>query len=326
MSGALQRTCDSTGLSYEKQMQEEMQQLFKGSFRYTLAGKTEKSGGVARVTFLTGSTDGSSYVVKWPKTTKTQHIQSIAEEAMILEQIGAHDHIIQLEERLMIKGDLCLVLKNRGEELFECVNSSRGLPLDLTEKIARQILSALEHLERRDIIHRDIKPENILFDQGKATLIDFGMAHKAPASGEPVRGTLATLAPEQVVREMLSCAVDIWALAATLFSTYTGLMLFPVNTGRVDEQERRLMMHLHEKILGENYPPNWRRRVESMDLKMPWTFQSLFKHGLDRHGDTAEDVKDFQDMLLGMLKYDPEERLLPTEALSYIKDKKSSTF
>ncbi|MDX6615775.1 MAG: eukaryotic-like serine/threonine-protein kinase [Solirubrobacterales bacterium] len=69
------------------------------------------------------------------------------------------------------------------------------------EALARQLLSALEHIHQAGVIHRDVKPANVLIDpDGRSRLTDFGVAQ--PGGGTrmtetgKVFGTLGYMAPE----------------------------------------------------------------------------------------------------------------------------------
>ena len=76
-------------------------------------------------------------------------------------------------------------------DMLELAHASKGLPLDETLAIARQIADALEAAHEQGIIHRDLKPANIkVRDDGTVKVLDFGLA-KHHAAGR--RG--ATQAP-----------------------------------------------------------------------------------------------------------------------------------
>jgi len=57
---------------------------------------------------------------------------------------------------------------------------AEGLRTEDVSRIAHQLLSAVDHCDRHNVIHRDIKPENIMFKDCTKTaelrLIDFGCA------------------------------------------------------------------------------------------------------------------------------------------------------
>jgi hypothetical protein len=85
-----------------------------------------------------------------------------------------------------------------GGTLAERLESGRAID---AEALARQLLSALEHIHKAGVIHRDVKPANVLIDpDGRSRLTDFGVAQ--PGGGTrmtetgKVFGTLGYMAPE----------------------------------------------------------------------------------------------------------------------------------
>jgi len=85
----------------------------------------------------------------------------------------------------------------------------------------RGMLSALEHLESRNIAHFDIKPENILIDsRERSFLADFGLARQL--SSQPFRGPIGTptcAAPETLAGQLpLTTIADIWSMGITFYT------------------------------------------------------------------------------------------------------------
>ncbi len=130
-----------------------------------------------------------------------------------------------------------------GETLAERL--ARG-PLPLREAISlfAQVAEAMETAHEHGILHRDLKPSNVkLTPDGKAKILDFGLAKELPAShpedsisSSPtltrhteagiVLGTAPYLSPEQARGKPLDKRTDVWAFGCCLYEALTGKAAF----------------------------------------------------------------------------------------------------
>jgi len=145
-------------------------------------------------------------------------------EAMVLASFD-HPHIVKVYPELFLsEGISCMVMEYvKGKNLESC-KYKKGLFSEAEAlTIMEEIGSALTYIHQRNYLHRDIKPQNILLreDDGKAILIDFGLAREVNFA-ELMSLTNATTPvfapPEQFERRgKFTSALDIYSLAATLF-------------------------------------------------------------------------------------------------------------
>ena len=142
-----------------------------------------------------------------------------------------------------------------GRSLKAILNESGPLTEKETAEIGWQMLRALSHASRHNVIHRDVKPANIIIqkEDGVAKLTDFGLATllDRPAARDVSRHAVGTphyMAPEQIEGGELDWRTDQFALGATLYEAATGRKPFPGN-GVADILRRRFF---------ERPPPAWR--------------------------------------------------------------------
>src|SRR3954453_23281083 len=136
-----------------------------------------------------------------------------------LYELGADDEAMYLVSELV-----------RGRTFAELLKGGALSDRDVA-RIGIALCQALDHAHQKGVIHRDVKPQNVMVvaepaaGAGFAKLTDFGVAHLAESdltkTGDVV-GTLAYMAPEQAEGERISDAVDVYALALTLYEGWTG--------------------------------------------------------------------------------------------------------
>ena len=87
-------------------------------------------------------------------------------------------------------------------ELFEILEDDRDLPEEVVQKVAKQLVRALDYLHSNRVIHRDMKPQNILIGaNGIVKLCDFGFARAMSCKTmvlTSIKGTPLYMAPELV--------------------------------------------------------------------------------------------------------------------------------
>ena len=113
-----------------------------------------------------------------------------------------------------------------GKNLDEITNKGQEkLPLKDVVALGRNILSAIEELDRLGVVHRDIKPLNIMRrDDGVWLLVDFGLAFEVNGEGLTASGTwlgtAAWTAPEvnnPELKDRLDYRADVFSLGLVLY-------------------------------------------------------------------------------------------------------------
>ncbi|MEU1589764.1 protein kinase [Micromonospora sp. NPDC005710] len=115
----------------------------------------------------------------------------------------------------------------QGQPLSERIAEVGRLGVAETMSIAAQTARALQAAQDAGVVHRDVKPGNLIIEpDGHVVLVDFGVAVTQEAASltatNQVVGTALYMAPEQVTRNEITSAIDIYALGAVVYHCLAG--------------------------------------------------------------------------------------------------------
>lgn len=234
-------------------------------------------------------------VLKKYRLFKTNQVYHTKTEREILEKIN-HPFIVKLHFAFQTDEKLYLVTEfMQGGELFFHLKKEKIFNEEKVKAYVTEIILAIEHLHKNNIIYRDLKPENILLDiDGHIKLTDFGLSKfftksmslsqsnslnnqyendnsssRSNCSDKAFTlcGTPEYLAPEILMGKGYDKSVDWWSLGVLI----------------------------HEMLIGSS---PFKSRRERLDLSY-YTPVTISKK-------ISEDAK---DLILNLLKQEPEERL-----------------
>jgi serine/threonine-protein kinase len=206
-----------------------------------------------------------------------------------------HPHILPLFDSGEADGFLYYVMPYiEGETIREKLNRETQFGVDEAVRIATEVADALDYAHRHGVIHRDIKPENVLLHDGRAMVMDFGiaLAVSAAAGGRMTEtglslGTPHYMSPEQATAEKeITPRSDIYSLATVLYEMLAGQ---PPHIGGAAQQ---VIM----KILTEQAAP-----VSAMRKHVPPNVVAALTKALEKlPADRFESAKAFSDALTNL--------------------------
>ena len=208
--------------------------------------------------------------------------------------------------------------------LYEFIKAHefRGFSLRLIRRFAKQLLSSLVLLKGHKVIHCDLKPENVLLAHpahSEIKVIDFGSSCLENEKVYTYIQSRFYRSPEVILGMTYGMPIDMWSLGCILAELLTGYPIFP---GENEQEQLACIMevfgppekHLIEKSTRKKIffdslgkprltvsPKGKRRRPSSKSL------QAALK---------CEDEA-FLDFITRCLRWDPDRRLKPDEAVQH---------
>src|SRR5450830_115169 len=165
-------------------------------------------------------------------------------EAHVLASLN-HTSIAAIYSFEEIDGVRFLVLELVSGETLKQRIVRAPVSMDEAQRLAFQMVDALEAAHAKGILHRDLKPTNVIVTpEGKVKLLDFGLAkafalgaaspdisHSPTLDADPTRkgvvlGTASYMSPEQARSRALDVRSDLWSFGCVLYEMLAGKKAF----------------------------------------------------------------------------------------------------
>ncbi|XP_068646007.1 serine/threonine-protein kinase AFC2 isoform X1 [Aristolochia californica] len=263
---------------------------------------------------------------------------------------------VQIRNWFDYRNHICIVFEKLGPSLYDFLrkNSYRSFPIDLVRELGRQLLECVAFMHELRFIHTDLKPENILLVSSEyikvpdykysarspkdacyykrlpkssaIKVIDFGSTAYEDQDHSYIVSTRHYRAPEVILGLGWSYPCDIWSVGCILVELCSGEALFQTH----ENLEHLAMM---ERVLG-SIPQHMLKRVDRHAEKyirrgrLDWPEGATSRESIKavlklprlqnlvmQHVDHS--AGDLIDLLQGLLRYDPSDRLTAREALRH---------
>ncbi|XP_052208749.1 serine/threonine-protein kinase AFC3 isoform X2 [Diospyros lotus] len=261
---------------------------------------------------------------------------------------------VQIRNWFDYRNHICIVFEKLGPSLYDFLKRNKycPFPVDLVREFGRQLLQSLAYMHDLRLIHTDLKPENILLVSSEYVklpgskrfsdethfrclpkssaikLIDFGSTVFDNQNHSSIVSTRHYRAPEIILGLGWTYPCDLWSVGCILVELYSGEALFQTH----DNLEHLAMM---EKVLGplpehmaqranrgaEKYfrrgpRLNWPEGAVSRESIRTVSKLDCLKNRVSKHVDCSRSSS-LVDLLHGLLKFDPTERLTARQALDH---------
>jgi len=232
--------------------------------------------------------------------------------------------MVNFTHSFYFRGHLCISTELLDMNLYEFIKSNafRGFSLKLIRRFTKQLLSSLNLLKQHKVIHCDLKPENILLRHplhSEIKVIDFGSSCFENEKVYTYIQSRFYRSPEVILGMTYGMPIDMWSLGCILAELYTGVPIFP---GENEQEQLACIM--------EVFGPPEKHLIEKSTRKKLF-FDSMGKPRLTvsskgrRRRPSSKtlqqalkcDDEAFLDFLTKCLRWDPDRRMKPEEAIRH---------
>ncbi|CAK7220850.1 serine/threonine protein kinase, CMGC, dual-specificity [Sporothrix bragantina] len=271
---------------------------------------------------------GVLVAVKIIRNKKRFHQQALV-EVNILQKLREWDpknkhSMVNFTHSFYFRGHLCISTELLDMNLYEFIkaNAFRGSSLKLVRRFTKQMLSSLILLKQHKVIHCDLKPENVLLRHPLHTelkVIDFGSSCFENERVYTYIQSRFYRSPEVILGMTYGMPIDMWSLGCILAELFTGVPIFP---GENEQEQLACIMEVFgppEKHLIEK---STRKKLFFDSMGKPRLTVSSKGRRRRPSSKTLQQVikcddEAFLDFLGRCLRWDPDRRLKPEEAIRH---------
>ncbi|KAG5977541.1 hypothetical protein E4U55_006690 [Claviceps digitariae] len=297
------------------------------SYRYEIVDVLGK-GSFGQVVRCIDHKLGVLVAIKIIRNKKRFHQQALV-EVNILAKLREWDpknkhSMVNFTQSFYFRGHLCISTELLDMNLYEFIkaHSFRGFSLKIIRRFTKQILSSLVLLKQRKVIHCDLKPENILLGHplhSEIKVIDFGSSCFEHEKVYTYIQSRFYRSPEVILGMTYGMPIDMWSVGCILAELYTGVPIFP---GENEQEQLACIM--------EVFGPPEKHLIEKSTRKKLF-FDSMGKPRLSvsskgrRRRPSSKTLQQvlkcddevFLDFIARCLRWDPERRLRPEDAVRH---------
>ena len=232
--------------------------------------------------------------------------------------------MINFTQSFYFRGHLCISTELLGMNLYEFIKAHefKGFSLRLIRRFCKQMLASLTLLKTQKVIHCDLKPENILLAHplhSEIKVIDFGSSCFETEKVYTYIQSRFYRSPEVILGMSYGLPIDMWSLGCILAELLTGYPIFP---GENEQEQLACIMEIFgppEKHLIEK---SSRKKLFFDSLGKPRVTVSSKGRRRRPSSKTLQqalkcDDEAFLDFITRCLRWDPERRMKPDEAMQH---------
>lgn len=234
---------------------------------------------------------------------------SFRREERVLKRLR-HPNIVRLYGSGVVEDRPYLLLEYfAGPSLFDMLESlpKRRFHVPDAIRATMHVGAAIHYLHRQGFLYRDIKPGNVLLREGIPILVDFDVVRKINGRRPADRlGTAPYMAPEQVRRQRLSPATDVYGLGALLYELLTGR--WPTERPREEDEEEwdDEWLDTGPPLVPLSDPTGQRQPLTTRDLEA--RFPQLLSPPVPPHEHVAHIDPELERLILRCLAPEPADR------------------